>query len=108
MRQESTPTQNAFSPTGFFEKWWTFPPVLVGEISLVPRGKHIVRVVVVPEEDGPDMNWEYEFDFTMYDNKRAVDVDLFRNSHNFSDGEKGAKKKDPFEEMESDPFEEME
>ena len=45
------------------------------------------------------MNWEYEFDFTIRDGERFVDVDLFRNTHSFQDGEKGTKIKDPFEEF---------
>ena len=68
-------------------------------IPLIPRGKHTLRVLVVPDDEGPDMNWEYEFDFTIRDSERFVDVDLFKNKHIFQDGEKGSKIKDPFEEL---------
>jgi hypothetical protein len=53
----------------------------------------------VPDDEGPDMNWEYEFDFTIRDRERSVNIDLFRNKHIFQDGEKGSKIKDPFEEF---------
>ena len=69
-------------------------------IPLVPRGKHTLRVLIVPDDEGPDMNWEYEFDFTISDSERAVDIDLFRNKHTFQDGEKGEKERDPFDELE--------
>ena len=68
-------------------------------IPLIPLGKHTLRVLIVPDDEGPDMNWEYEFDFTIRDSERFVDVDLFRNKHIFQDGEKGSKIKDPFEEF---------
>ena len=68
-------------------------------IPLIPRGKHTLRVLIVPDDEGPDMNWEYEFDFTIRNGERFVDVDLFRNKHIFQDGEKGSKIKDPFEEF---------
>ena len=68
-------------------------------LPLIPRGKHTLRVLIVPDDEGPDMNWEYEFDFTIRDSERFVDIDLFRNTHIFQDGEKGSKIKDPFEEF---------
>ena len=68
-------------------------------IPLIPRGKHTLRVLIVPDDEGPDMNWEYEFDFTIRDSERFVDIDLFRNTHIFQDGEKGSNIKDPFEEF---------
>ena len=68
-------------------------------IPLIPRGKHTLRVLIVPDDEGPDMNWEYEFDFTIRNGERFVDVDLFRNKHSFQDGEKGSKIMDPFEEF---------
>ena len=68
-------------------------------IPLIPRGKHTLRVLIVPDDEGPDMNWEYEFDFTIRDSERFVDIDLFRNKHIFQDGEKGSIIKDPFEEF---------
>ena len=43
------------------------------------------------------MNWEYKFDFNIRDKERFVDVNLFKNSHSFSDGEKDSKIRDPFE-----------
>jgi len=66
-------------------------------LPLIPRGKHTLRVLIVPDDEGPDMNYEYEFDFTIRDSERFVDIDLFRNKHIFQDGEKGSKIKDPFE-----------
>ena len=68
-------------------------------IPLIPSGKHTLRVLIVPDDEGPDMNWEYEFDFTIRDRERSVNIDLFRNKHIFQDGEKGSKIKDPFEEF---------
>jgi len=68
-------------------------------IPLIPSGKHTLRVLIVPDDEGPDMNWEYEFDFTIRDSERFVDIDLFRNKHSFQDGEKGSTIKDPFEEF---------
>jgi len=69
------------------------------KIALVPRGKHTIRVMIVPEGDEPDMNWEYEFDFNIREKERFVDINLFKNSHSFSDGEKDSKIRDPFEEF---------
>ena len=68
-------------------------------IPLIPRGKHTLRVLIVPDDEGPDMNWEYEFDFTIKDKVRFVDINLFKNSHSFTDGEKGTIIKDPFDEL---------
>ena len=68
-------------------------------IPLITRGKHKLRVLVVPDDEGPDMNWEYEFDFTIKDKDRFVDINLFKNSHSFTDGEKGTIIKDPFDEL---------
>jgi len=69
------------------------------KILQVPCGKHTLRVLVVSDDQGPDMDWEYEFDFTISDSERFVDVDLLRNKHIFQDGEKGSIIKDPFEEF---------
>ena len=68
-------------------------------IPLIPRGKHKLRVLVVPDDEGPDMNWEYEFDFTIKDKDRFVDINLFKNSHSFTNGERGTIIKDPFDEL---------
>ena len=36
-------------------------------VPLISRGKHKLRILVVPDDEGPDMNWEYELDFTITD-----------------------------------------
>lgn len=68
-------------------------------VPLIPKGKHKLRILVVPENEGPDMNWEYEFDFTVKDKERFLDVNLFKNKHIFQDGEWGEGNIDPFNEF---------
>jgi hypothetical protein len=69
-------------------------------IPLIPRGKHKLRILVVPDDDGPDMNWEYEIDFSVNDKERFLDVNLFKNKHIFQNGEMGKGGNDPFDELE--------
>ena len=63
-------------------------------IPLVPKGKHKLKVIAVPEME---MGFEYEFEFSVKNKIRSVNVDLFNLSHKFKNGEKGKKANDPFD-----------
>jgi hypothetical protein len=79
-------------------------------VPLVPKGSHTLRVVAVPEME---MGLEYEFKFNINNRERSVNIDLFSNRHEFSDGESGSKTRDPFDELNNndgdskDPFDEL-
>ncbi|MBT4828439.1 MAG: VWA domain-containing protein [Candidatus Marinimicrobia bacterium] len=79
-------------------------------VPLVPKGSHTLRVVAVPEME---MGLEYEFKFNINNRERSVNIDLFSNRHEFSDGESGSKTPDPFDELNNndgdskDPFDEL-
>jgi hypothetical protein len=59
------------------------------------------------------MGLEYEFKFNINNRERSVNIDLFSNRHEFSDGESGSKTRDPFDELNNndgdskDPFDEL-
>ncbi len=94
---------------GLFKKN-TQPAVGKLRIPLVPKGSHTLRVVAVPEME---MGLEYEFKFNINNRERSVNIDLFSNSHEFSDGERGSKTRNPFDELNNndgdskDPFDEL-
>ena len=80
-------------------------------IPLVPKGTHTVRVVAVPDME---MGLEYEFSYQVKNQDRSVNVDIFNNRHEFSDGERGESKKDPFDLLDkntgnnsNNPFDEL-
>jgi len=62
-------------------------------VPLIPPGKHRLRILAVPDLD---MGLEYEFSFDIKTQNRFVDVNIFKQTHQFTDGETGKKKKDPF------------
>lgn len=94
---------------GLFKKN-TQPIIGKLRVPLVPQGKHTLRVVAVPDMA---MGLEYEFKFNINNRERSVNVDLFNNRHEFSDGESGSKTRDPFDELNNnngdskDPFDEL-
>ena len=66
------------------------------KIPLIPKGKHTLRVLAVPDMD---MGWEYEFDFNIRSEDRYVDIDILNGSHQFKGGKKIEKKKNPFDKL---------
>jgi len=94
---------------GLFKKN-TQPAVGKLRVPLVSQGKHTLRVVAVPDMA---MGLEYELKFEIKNKERSVNVDLFNNRHEFSDGESGSKTRDSFDELNNndgdskDPFDEL-
>jgi hypothetical protein len=98
------------------QKKWLFkkntqPAVGKLRVPLVPIGKHTLRVVAVPDMA---LGLEYQLKFEIKNKERSVNIDLFNNRHEFSDGESGKIIIDPFKVFDEspdknskDPFDEL-